>query len=368
MKKTILTTFAACTCFAAFSQTADTAKAQEAFKLSGSADVYYKYNFNRNTTDNKTSFTNSHNSFELGMVSLKVEHGFKKGSIVADLGFGRRASEFSYNDTVNSKNGIAVAIKQLYVGYQVTDKIKISLGSFATHVGYELVDAYLNRNYSMSYMFSNGPFFNTGVKADFAITSYLSAMIGVFNPTDLKSVNFSDNKYVGAQVGFTPTNIPMKLYLNYLEGKDTAGMQNHQLDFVATYQVNTLLGLGYNGTFSTYKNTRTKEANGNGNGDADHSVKWWGSALYINLDFTETLGLTLRGEYFEDKDRLKTFASSLEGGSVVAGTLTVNYKVGNLTIMPEFRLDNASKDIFNKHSGAPTANTANILLAATYRF
>src|SRR5690606_8036161 len=109
MRKTIMTAFAACNFLAAFAQPADTTQPQEAFKLSGSADVYYKYNFNRNLTDNKTSFTNSHNSFELGMVSLKVEHGFKKGSIVADLGFGRRAAEFSYNDVVDSKNGLAVA-------------------------------------------------------------------------------------------------------------------------------------------------------------------------------------------------------------------------------------------------------------------
>lgn len=363
MKKTLMTTFAICSFFAAFAQSADTTKPQEAFKLSGSADVYYKYNFNRNVTDNKTSFTNSHNSFELGMVSLKVEHGFKQGSIVADLGFGRRAAEFSYNDTLNSKNGMAMAIKQLYVSYQVTDKIKVSLGSFATHIGYELVDAYLNRNYSMSYMFSNGPFFNTGVKADVAITSYLSAMIGVFNPTDLKSVDFSDHKYIGAQVGFTPANTPLKLYLNYLEGKDTAGVQNHQLDFVGIYQVNAMLGLGYNGTFSTYRDSHKKT------GEAgSESVKWWGSALYVNLDFTDNLGLTLRGEYFEDNDGLKTFAGALDGGHVMAGTLTFNYKAGNLTIMPEFRLDNASRDIFTKHSGAPTGTTANVLLAATYHF
>jgi hypothetical protein len=292
-----------------------------------------------------------------------VEHGFKQGSIVADLGFGRRAAEFSYNDTLNSKNGMAMAIKQLYVSYQVTDKIKVSLGSFATHIGYELVDAYLNRNYSMSYMFSNGPFFNTGVKADVAITSYLSAMIGVFNPTDLKSVDFSDHKYIGAQVGFTPANAPLKLYLNYLEGKDTAGVQNHQLDFVGIYQVNTMLGLGYNGTFSTYRDSHKKT------GEAGpESVKWWGSALYVNLDFTDNLGLTLRGEYFEDNDGLKTFAGALDGGHIMAGTLTFNYKAGNLTIMPELRLDNASRDIFTKHSGAPAGTTANVLLAATYHF
>lgn len=364
MKKFLLTTLAfGQMMLVAYSQSADTLQ-PPAVKLSGSADVYYKYNFTGNSANNnKTSFTNSHNSFELGMISLKAEHQFKKGSIVADLGFGKRAAEFSYNEKPGEKQSLEMAIKQLYVSYQVLDKLKLSLGSFATHVGYELVDAYANRNYSMSYMFSYGPFFNTGIKADIAITPSLSAMIGVFNPTDLKSVTENDHKYVGAQLGFTPSAAPVKLYLNYLEGKDTADVQNHQIDFVATYQVNSILGLGYNGTYSTYKDTRNKELN-------PESLNWWGSALYVNLDFTSSFGLTLRGEYFSDKDGLKIFptADYANGGRIVAGTLTFNYKVGNLSIMPEFRLDNASQAIFTKKSGEGVKSTSNVLLAATYHF
>jgi Putative beta-barrel porin-2, OmpL-like. bbp2 len=92
----------------------DSSKA-DAFKISGSADVYYRYNFNNPKEypyNNLTSFTNSHNSFELNMASIKVEHSSKKVDMVADLGFGERAEEFSYNDA-----GSKVAIKQLYISY-----------------------------------------------------------------------------------------------------------------------------------------------------------------------------------------------------------------------------------------------------------
>lgn len=366
MKKVLMTSFAVCNMLAAFAQSsdADTTEQPLPVKISGSADVYYKYAFNgRDPLNNRTSFTNSHNSFELGMISLKAEHSFKKGSIVADLGFGKRASEFSYNEALNDEkiDKMSVAVKQLYVSYQIIDQIKVSMGSFATHVGYEVVDAYLNRNYSMSYMFSYGPFFSTGVKADFTISPSVTAMVGVFNPTDFKSASWSNPKYIGAQLGFAPTGTPLKLYLNYLEGRDTAGIQNHQVDLVATYQVNSVLGLGYNGTFSTYSDTRAK--------DGSDSKKWWGSALYVNLDFNEKLGLTLRGEYFDDKDELK-LADVPEGGvNVLAGTLTFNYKVGNLSIMPEFRLDKASKDIFRKtDTDSPEATSASVLLAAVYHF
>lgn len=114
------------------------------------------------------------------MASLKMEHSIGKVGFVADLGFGKRAQEFSYND-----NGITQAIKQLYVTYSPKDWLKFTMGSWATHVGYELVDAPANRNYSMSYMFSWGPFFHTGIKAE-ATAGKSGFMLGISNQTDYK--------------------------------------------------------------------------------------------------------------------------------------------------------------------------------------
>ncbi|WP_298707918.1 porin [Chitinophaga sp.] len=320
------------------------------FKLSGSADVYYKYNFNKNVTDNKTSFTGSHNSFELNMLSLKLESTFKNVGMVADIGFGKRAEDFSYND-----DKTRLAIKQLFVAFAPTDWLKFSMGSYSTHVGYELVDAYANRNYSMSYMFSYGPFFHTGVKADMTFGSH-SLMVGVFNPTDFKSATWGGIKFIGAQYGFAPAEVPFKFYLNYIGGRDTFQTRNDQLDAVITYQMTPKFGLGYNGTYSMYKN--------------GINTNWYGSALYLNYDPTESLGLTLRGEYFSDKDNIKVYGDKTEypeGGSIFAVTLSGQYKVGGFTLIPEFRLDHGSKDIFTK-ADAPKANSANVLLAAIYKF
>ncbi len=98
------------------------------------------------------------------MASIRADHNFGKVSATIDLGFGTRAEEFAYNDA-NTR----LAIKQLYVVYAPSSAIKFTLGTWATHIGYELVDPYLNRNYSMSYMFTNGPFTHTGLKADISL-------------------------------------------------------------------------------------------------------------------------------------------------------------------------------------------------------
>src|SRR5882762_7766889 len=171
-----------------------TKEAPKATTITGSVDMYYRFNFANpkdKSINNYTSFTNSQNSFELGMATVRLDHSFGKASATVDLGFGKRAQEFSYND--GATNGfISLAnVKQAYLSYAVTDKFKLTMGKWATHIGYELVDAPLNRNYSMSYMFSWGPFFHTGLKADISLTKKTALMVGVANPTDYSTTTYS---------------------------------------------------------------------------------------------------------------------------------------------------------------------------------
>lgn len=185
--------------------------------FSGSADVYTRYNLNNPAApvyNNLTSFTNSNNSFELGMASLRADHSFGKAAITADLGFGKRVEDFSYNDTAGVRGFSLSNIKQLYLSYAISDKLKFTMGKWATHVGYELVDAYLNRNYSMSYMFSKGPFFHTGLKADISLGGKSAFMVGLANPTDY-STTTSSSKFAIAQFSTATSDSKVKLYVNY---------------------------------------------------------------------------------------------------------------------------------------------------------
>lgn len=325
--------------------------------VTGSADVYYKYDFAESSSNTYTSFTGSHNRFQFGMASVKLEHKTSKVDVVADLGFGKRAQEFSYND-----EGILQAVKQLYVSYSPNSIIKFTAGTWATHVGYELVDPQLNRNYSMSYMFTNGPFFHTGLKADFTLGKS-GLMVGVANPTDYKYVpeGVINKKFLLAQYSYTGSDL-FKVYLNYVGGKAIDTSKTSQFDVVITSKLSDKFSLGYNGTVSSIKFW-----DGEKNMD---SKSWWGSAIYLNLDPTATFGLTLRSEYFSDKHDLKVPhpAAAMNGCNIFANTLSANFRIDNLTIIPEFRIDNASQEIFVKKDGVPTKSAANVLVAAVYSF
>lgn len=325
------------------------------FTITGSADIYYRFDFAKTKANNFTSFTNSHNSFALGMASVKFEHKSEKVGVVADLGFGTRAKEFAYND-----EGLLAAIKQLYVSYSPTSWLKFTAGSWATHVGYELVDPQLNRNYSMSYMFTNGPFTHTGVKAE--ITKGKSGfMVGVSNATDYRIPpdDKINRKFFLAQYSLA-VNDNIKVFLNYVGGKAPDSSKTSQFDAVVTAKVSDKFNVGFNGTVNT-----TKSWDGAKNLDGK---SWWGSALYLNLDPAPWFGITLREELFGDKNQLKMFAAAPDGGTVLASTLSASFKTGGFIFIPELRIDNATQQIFVNKEGAGKKSFASFTLAAIYSF
>jgi hypothetical protein len=334
---------------------------KSSLNITGSVDAYYRYNFhnakgNDSTPgflNNYTSFTNSHNSFELGMASVKAEYTTGKVTGVIDLGFGRRAEEFSYNE---KGSGLGTAIKQAYVSVAANDKLKFTMGKWATHVGYELVDAYLNRNYSMSYMFSFGPFFHTGLKAEYTAGNF-GFMLGIANPTDFVTAPFSKKMLIG-QISASGNEGKLKAYLNYQGGKDTGSNAINQADLVVTATLSDKFSVGYNGTVQSVK------LDGKSSGDT-----WWGSAVYLNVDPSKVFGVTLRGEYFDDKNAVSTFSTAAGiGTSVFAATLSGNIRIDNLTIIPEFRLDNSKEAIFKKSLTESAKSTGSFILAATWHF
>lgn len=319
--------------------------------ITGFVDAYYRYNFNDPKDypyNSPTSFTHSSNSFELGMASIRADHSFGKVAATIDLGFGKRAEEFAYND-----QGTSLAIKQMYITYAPSSAIKFTLGTWATHVGYELLDAYLNRNYSMSYMFTNGPFTHTGLRADISLGGKNAFMLGISNPTDYRTAP-SMPKSVIAQFSTGSKDDKLKLYLNFVGGKQNDTKKVVQGDIVSSYSVSSKFSLGLNGTLQS---VRLADSAFNWS-----TSNWWGAAIYLNIDPVSWFGLTLRGEYIGDNDEYLGFKH------IFAPTLSGNFKINNLTIIPEFRLDKAGNTVFYKNASETTKSTGSFILAATYHF
>jgi hypothetical protein len=315
-----------------------TSETESTLEISGFVDAYYQYNLNGSAAGT-TSFTPAHNSFELGMANVVFKKELKKVGFVADLAFGPRAV------AANGGEGAVNIIKQLFVTYAPTDKLIFTAGNFSTHVGYEYIDAPNNVNYSMSYMFSNGPFFHTGIKANYAFNENFGAMIGVFNDTDSKTdLGLAPGKHIGAQLSYTKDKAA--IFLNYIGGKEDTTVTINQIDVTATYQVTEDFLVGLN---ATTKNYSIEGADG---------TAWSGAALYLNYSLSDKFALGFRGEYFDTTADLTYTAYTLSG----------NYKIGDLVIIPELRIDTASEEVFTDADGAAVGASPAFILGVYYAF
>lgn len=335
--------------------------------ISGSVDGYYRYNFSNAAGNSNafTSFTKSQSSFALGMATIRADATALSGKVTAtaDLGFGTRAEEFSYYESA-TKSTLAL-VKQLYITYALSKDVKLTAGKFATHVGYEVVDAPLNRNYSMSYMFTNGPFSHTGVKLD-VTAGPVGFMVGVANFID-QTASTTSTKTLIAQFSGGSKNGKLKAYLNYagffgsktgdnpLATSSTPGLKSlSQLDLVVNATVTDKFGVGFNATIQDRKQIT---------GATTPDGSWKGFALYLNVDPSAAIGLTLRSELISDS-KVVYYGTK----NIFANTLSLNYKVGPFILIPELRFESAQSKIYTKNDGTSSKSTATALLAAVYKF
>jgi hypothetical protein len=272
------------------------------------------------------------------MASIKVDQTFQKFTASLDLGIGKRADEFSYNDKNILKN-----IKQATLSYTVNDYLKITAGKFSTHIGYELLDATNNRNYSMSYGFSYGPFFHTGFKADITLGKKTALMVGIVDPTDYTGFN-KKTKYIIAQISSASKNDKIKGYLNFLTGDITT-----QYNIVVIASITNKVSTAFDASINQQKFGTTNS-------------RWSSKAFYINYDITEKLGLTVREDFFSDRT-----ISPIGVGSVNATTLSGKIRMNKITIIPELRIDSGITPLFSTKSGT-TTSASNFLVAAIYAF
>ncbi|WP_140486781.1 porin [Flavobacterium sp. GSA192] len=313
-------------------------------EISGSADVYYKYDFSKFSNSNGagggpiTSFGTDQNSVSLGMIDIALKKTTGKTSFVGEVSFGPRGQ----NQSIPDVSGQSFNIQNLYVTYAATDKLSFTAGYMGTFIGYEVISPVANFHYSTSYLFTNGPFQNAGIKANYAISDKVGLMVGGFN----SSWNFYSSdpmkglNAIGAQLSFAPTE-GVSAYLNFMDGSESGTI----VDLTATFQLSEKFKLGLNSAdFS--------------NGS---DVGYTGIALYPSIAVTDNFGLGLRGEYFK-------FKENSGDTSVTAFTLSANLKAGGLTVIPEFRLDSGKDDLFVDSDFAPTKSFSQASIALVYGF
>jgi hypothetical protein len=321
------------------------------FTFNGYVDAYYFGNLNNpksglniGKSGFARAFDQKESQFQLGLIQTKIGYKQRKSEMVADLVFGPNADLGNYGNVVgplgDGKSSSSLAIKQAYFTYLASSKWSVTAGQFGTHIGYEVIDAPVNYNYSLSNLFNNGPLIS------------------------------DNNKYSTfiSEIALTPKD-GVNILLNYIGGNeanlDSVAYVKQMFDLTAGFQFNKKFFMGINAV----------------QGFATQSIvtKYWGgAALYSNYAFTENYGLGIRAEYFDNTQGVQYIGKT----DVTSLTLTgkISLSDGHLLLKPEVRIDiynkraysgDASSDIqqFEDSNGNYTKNSqTTVSMAAIYKF
>ncbi|MDT0608191.1 outer membrane beta-barrel protein [Croceitalea rosinachiae] len=320
----------------AFAQEEET---KSPISLSGSIDTYFRTTFNEAGVDESSSFTSFANQtgFALGMANIIGSYESGDTGLVVDLVFGPRGTEATFENDV--LNGI---INQAYAYWNVSEGTTLTIGRWNTFLGYEVIAPAANFNYSVSHLFSNGPFSHMGMKADFTLSDDASLMLAITNPWDTNDITGTGEYAFGAQLGVSGQ------YLNLYYDSGKEGGLGFEIDYTGGFDLSDEFFFGINAAYN--KNSETDSG-------------FYGAAIYPQLTTSDSFAIGLRGEY------IAFTQDGFDDTPVLAATLTGSYTNGNLIIKPEVRLDSWGNDVepFGSLTD-PTNSLASFTLAAIYSF
>ena len=317
-------------------------------------------------------FDTEPNSFNLHQAALTIDYQPKEGfGGLVNLTAGRDARVIASAGEATSNFDVTQAFVQYAHG-----PLTVIGGKFITLAGAEVINSTLDTNYSRSILFGYAiPFAHTGVRLTYAASDQLSLIVGVNNGWDQLQ---DQNKQKTAELGVS--FVPSKLFslavqgysgVEQLAGGTFIGAGTHGvrslIDAVGTYNATSQLTFILNVDWGSQENF-TSLVNG-----ASIKAKWDGAAAYANYQVNDQWRLSVRAEYFDDKDGYRTGVIQ----KWKEGTLTLAYLPTKfIELRGEVRYDKSDSSAFVKDStflsGTPGAgvsdNQTSVGVEAVYRF
>ena len=277
------------------------------------------------------------------------------------------------DDQFAFRNTTPFDLQEAYASYKIPvgSGLTIKAGKWVTLLGYEVIEAPNNLNFSRGYLFTlSTPLTHVGALATYAPLDWLSITAGTVVGWDVARDNNSAMSFTG-QFAFSMVK-DLALTFNWITGPEQNDNDTHPrtvLDFVAAYTGIKKLTLAANMDFGW----EVKEPSLVATRSQSTTGTWQAYAGYVAYDWTEALRTAVRGEIFHDTDGIRTQkvgpGNSLTLYSITA---TVQYKIWRgLMGRLEYRHDQASHKVFAATGGGttPTSHALDtISIALDYLF
>jgi hypothetical protein len=322
------------------------------FNVSGSVDAYFRANLTSNNAgDNNTllgigdySLFNNDSGFSAGLANVTISYEGETVGFIADLAYGPRMDVWNGDGTKGSGD----VVNEAYMYWNASDKVMLMMGRFNSWMGYERVSAANNFHYSMSHMFTYSARNFNGLVAQFDFGTDLRGGVGVMN--EVNNMSGNTGKFSIA-AGLT--------YKETTSFSYASSDEQSFIDFKTAFNVSDNFNVKLNAHIADFGD------DGFALGESFTSI-----SAYPQIKSSENLSWGMRLEYMMiDKAVTEALVPDADDTlNVFTPTLTARYSVGDLTIIPELRLDSASEDVFTDNDGDFAGGLTAFNLAMVYTF
>lgn len=320
--------------------------------ISGYAEAYYQYDFNKPAENNRPGFIyshNRHNEFNLNLGFIKANYTAER--VRANLAL---AAGTYMNANYSAEPGVLKNIYEANVGIKLSKKKNLWLdaGIMPSHIGFESAVSKDCWSLTRSILAENSPYFEAGAKLTYTSDNGKWLLSGMALNGWQRITRVSGNSLMswGTQIQYKPSD---KVLLNYSTFLGTDKPDNARLsrlfhNFYGVFSITDKFGV------TTGVDIGTEEkAPG-----SDDKNTWYSPVLILKYALTDKWAIAARGEYYSDENGVIISTGTPNGFRTTGFSLNIDHAPAkNVLVRLEARNLSSKDDIFIKPSGTTNNNT-----------
>lgn len=320
--------------------------------ISGYAEAYYQYDFNKPSDNNRPGFIyshNRHNEFNLNLGFIKAN--YTAARVRANLAL---AAGTYMNANYAAEPGVLKNIYEANAGVKLSKNKNLWLdaGIMPSHIGFESAVSKDCWNMTRSILADNSPYFEAGAKITYTSHNgkWLVSGMALNGWQRITRVNGNSLMSWGTQIQYKPSD---KFLLNYstfigTDKPDSARLSRLFHNIYGIFTVTDKFGItaGFDiGTEEKFPGSDDKNT-------------WYSPVLILKYTFHNKWAIAVRGEYYSDEDGVVIATGTLNGFKTTGFSLNIDYSpMKNFIVRLEARNLSSKDEIFIKPSGITNNNT-----------
>ena len=327
---------------------ADSSKGSMTFY--GYAEVYFCYDFNQPDNHELPSFLYNfkrHNevNLNLGMVNVNYTAKYVRAN------FGLMAGTYpQYN--VAAEQEVLRHVWQANIGLKSskTKNLWLDAGIFPSHIGFESAVGKDCSPLTRSILAENTPYYESGIKLGYTSDNsklYLAALL-MNGWQRIARVNGNNTAAFGTQITFIPNARATLNYSTFIgnDKPDTSKQMRYYHNFYGVFHPTGKFGITFG--FDYCIEQKSNDSSGYNN--------LYSPVLILKYQFTDKFSITVRGEFYSDKNGIIIATGTPNGFQTFSYSLNADYAPAKNVLLRAERRSLSSKDkIFIRNTEA--ANT-----------